>query len=83
MASFLNSREGVTQGDKIYMVPYDIGIILLIKLPKAGFPDVTHPWYADNSSALGTFANVELYILICYNDSSWVVDIPPKPLKVF
>ena len=79
-ASFLNSREGVTQGDQIYMVPYGIGIILLIKLPKAGFPDVTHPWYADNSSALGTFANFKLYfnyIKLFFLGSGYY----PKPSK--
>ena len=26
-----------------------------------GFPDVAHPWYADNACELGTLANVELY----------------------
>ena len=43
------------------MVAYGIGIILMIKLLKAEFPGVTHPWYADGAGALGTFANVELY----------------------
>ena len=29
---------------------------------KTEFPDITQTWYADDSGALGTFANVELYI---------------------
>ena len=52
----------MTQGDSLALVPYFNVIILLIKLMKAEFPDVTQPWYDENSSALGTFANVELYL---------------------
>ena len=43
------------------MVAYDIGIIPLIKLLKEKFPDVTKPWYADNTGALGMFAKIKLY----------------------
>ena len=60
-AIFLHSREVVTQGDSLSMVPYGIGIIPLIKLQKAEFPDVTQTWYANNAGALGTFTNFELY----------------------
>ena len=35
MASFMHSREGVTQGDPLDMVAYSIGIIPLIKNLKA------------------------------------------------
>ena len=55
MASFIHSREGVTQGVQIAMVAYGIGILPLIKNLKVVFPDVTQPWYADNSGAFGTF----------------------------
>ena len=40
-ASFLHSREGVTQGDPLSMVSYCIGIPPLIKNLKVEFPDVT------------------------------------------
>ena len=41
-ASLLRSREGVTQGDPIYMVAYSIVILMMIKQPKAAYPEVTH-----------------------------------------
>ena len=43
------------------MVAYGIGILLLIKIMKVEFTDVTHPWRADDSGALVTFKNIELY----------------------
>ena len=43
------------------MVAYGIGILPMIKQLKAEFPDIPQPWYDDDSGALGTFANVELY----------------------
>ena len=43
------------------MVAYGIGILLLIKILKVKCLDVTYPWYADDSGALGMFANIELY----------------------
>ena len=33
----------------------------LIKNPKAEVYDVTHPWYDDDTGALGTFARVKSY----------------------
>ena len=54
-ASLLHSREGVTQGRTLAMAAYGIGIIPLIKLPKVAYPDVTHPWHADNVGALGMY----------------------------
>ena len=59
--SFLHNSEGLKQGDPLYMVAYGIGILLLTKQLKAEFPDVTHPWYADDVGALSMIANVELY----------------------
>ena len=53
-------RQGVT----LAMVAHSIGILPFIKTLKAEFPDVNHPWYAENSGALGTFSIVESY-LIC------------------
>ena len=40
------------------MVAYVIVVIMLIKLPKAAYPEITQPWYADNSGALGIFNNI-------------------------
>ena len=62
------------------MVAYGIGIILMIKLLKAEFPGVTHPWYADGAGALGTFANVELYFNLPKKSDQDIV-ITPNPLK--
>ena len=43
------------------MASYGIVILSLIKHLRAEFRDATQPFYADNSSALGTFANTKLY----------------------
>ena len=43
------------------MIEYGIGILPLIKNLKREVPDVTHPWYADNAGALGTFSRIETY----------------------
>ena len=61
MASFMHSREGAMQEYPRDMVAYNIGIIPLIRYPKAAYPDVTPPWYADNAGALGAFNNIGLY----------------------
>ena len=63
MASFLISREGMTQGYPLAMVAYGIDIFLLIKQLKALFPHLTQPCYAENDGALGTFTNIE----VCFN----------------
>ena len=60
-ASILHSREGVTRGDPLAMIAYRIIILPLRKNLKREIPDVTHPWYADNSGDLGTFARLETY----------------------
>ena len=52
---------GVTQGDPLAMITYGIGILPLINNIKREIPDVTQPWYADNSGALGMFARIETY----------------------
>ena len=51
----------MAQGYPLDMVVYGIVILLLIKLLKVEFPDVIRPWYSDDASALGTFANFKLY----------------------
>ena len=45
------------------MIAYRIGILPLIKNLMKAIPDVTQPWYADNSRSLGTFARLETYFL--------------------
>ena len=60
MASFMNSREGVTQGGPLSMVAYGIDVLPLIKNLKSEFPDITQTCYAANAGALCTFTNVEL-----------------------
>ena len=49
------------QGGPLSMVTYCILSILPIKRLKADYTDVTQPWYADDSSALGIFDNIGLY----------------------
>ena len=67
IASFLNSREGATQGDPPSMIAYGISILPLIKNIKRYIPDVTQPWYANYVVDLGTFARIETYfnLLTC------------------
>ena len=60
-ASFLHSREGVTQGDPLDMVAYGIGVLPLTKILKAAYTDVTQTWYAENDGELGTFDNIGSY----------------------
>ena len=60
-ASFLHSKEGVTQGYTLAMIAYGIGILPLIKNLKQDIPDVTQPWHADNTRGLGMLAIIETY----------------------
>ena len=55
-------REGMKQGDPLAIVTYGIGVILLIKLPKDKFTDITQPRYTDDVGAFGMFTNIELYL---------------------
>ena len=51
----------MTQGGPLTMIAYGIGILSLIKNLKQEIPDVTQPWYADDSGDLGTLARLETY----------------------
>ena len=53
--NFIHSREGVAQGDPLYMVTYCIRILTMIKNPKAEFTEITQTFYSDNAGALETF----------------------------
>ena len=70
----------VVQVYPLAMVAYRIGIILMIKCLKSKYPDITHPWYAENAEALGTFDNLEQYFkaLKC-NGLAW--GYYPNPTK--
>ena len=47
------------QGGPMEMITYGIGILSLIQNLKRELTDVTQPWYAVNSRALGMFARIE------------------------
>ena len=79
-SSFLNSKEGVTQGDPPEMILYGIGILPLIKNRKRGMPDVAQPWYARDAGALGTFARIETYFNFLTRQSLGCVYYP-EPSK--
>jgi hypothetical protein len=52
------NREGVTQGDPMAMVAYGLMLLPLIKLLKKEHPDVSQPWYADDTGAGGSFTAI-------------------------
>ncbi len=60
-ATFLYSKEGVTQGDPLSMFAYGIGILPLIRLLKTKFPAVEQPWYADDAGAGGKFDDIRKF----------------------
>ena len=53
----MHSKEGVTQGDPLDMIPYGIGSPLILDL-RRDHPCVTQPWYADGAGAGGKFGGV-------------------------
>ena len=50
---FLNRKEGVTQGDPLSTIAYDIGVPPPIRELQGEHPRVTQPWYADDAGAGG------------------------------
>ena len=40
------------------MIAYDIGVLPLIRELRNAHPRVTHPWYADDTGAGGTFQQI-------------------------
>ena len=61
MAIFMHIRKSMTQEDPLAMVASGRDILPLIKNRKAEFPNITHPWYANDDSKLDTFANIETF----------------------
>ena len=55
---FLHIKEGVTQGDRLLMISYGIGVLPLIKEFWGSHPRVTQPCYADDVGAGGKFQNI-------------------------
>ena len=51
----------MTQGDLLAMIAYRIQILPLVNNLKREIPDITQPWYTDDTEALGTFAKLENY----------------------
>ena len=63
VASFLFSKEGVTQGDPLSMVAYGLSLLPLIRQLKDEFPDVFQPWYANDAGGGEQFAQIRSYFL--------------------
>ena len=55
---FLHNKEGVTKGDPLSMIRYDIGFLPLIIYLQEAHPRVTQPWYADDVGEGGTFNHI-------------------------
>ena len=46
---FLHSKEGMTQGDPLFMIAYGIGVLYVIRYIWGEHPRVTQPWYANDT----------------------------------
>ena len=60
----LHIRKGVKQEEQLDMVAYGIWVPLLIKQLNETHPDITQPCYNDDTGALGTYNNIELYFYL-------------------
>jgi hypothetical protein len=60
-ALFIESKEGVTQGDPLAMAAYGILLLPLIRQLKREIPEVSQPWYADDAGAGGNFDSLRRY----------------------
>ena len=65
----------------VYSISYRIGILTLIKWLKSTYPDITQPWYTDDSGALGTFDNLERYFISLKCNGPYQ-GYYPKPTKM-
>ena len=50
---FLHRKEGVTQGEPLSMIVYDIGVLPLVRELRDAHLRVTQPWYADDVGSGG------------------------------
>ena len=55
---FLNSKEGVTQGDPLTMIAYGIRVLPLIRELQGYHPHVTQPWYVDDAGLGRKFGHI-------------------------
>ena len=46
----IHSQEGVTQGNLLAMIAYDISFIPMIRILQKEILDVFQPWYADDGA---------------------------------
>ena len=77
----LHSREVMTQGVPLAMIAYGIGILPLIKNTKQEMPDVTQPYYSEDSGDLGMFVRLETYFdSLTRQGPGW--GYHPKPIKI-
>ena len=54
----MHSKEGVTQGNPLAMIPYGIGVLPLIREIRGAHPQVTQPWYMDDAGAGEKFQHI-------------------------
>ena len=70
----------MNHGYPLDMVAYSIGMIPLIKFLKSTYPNVTQPFYAYNTGALGTLDHLEK----CFKAlkrNGWAQGYFPNPTK--
>ena len=58
MVHFLHRKKGATQGDRLAMITYGLGILPLIRDLRTVHPAVTKSWYDDDTGAGGTFNGI-------------------------
>ena len=58
---FIPTREGVTQGDPLFMVTYRLGILPLICYIKLLVLALHQPWYTNDASIVETWALIVEY----------------------
>ena len=80
-ANIIHSREGTVQGDPLVMIAYGIGMLPLIRNLKRAIPDVTQPWYADDTGDLDTFARIDTYFYLLTRQGLGR-GYQPKPSKI-
>ena len=58
----MQSKEGVTQGDPLAMIAYDIWVLPLIREIQVSHPCVTQPLYTDDAGAEGNFVHIMAHL---------------------